>query len=613
MLMVPAKLRSAILIIAAAFLLTACSFSLAADITPPPDYVPPTPAPTLGALYPASLPDTQAGAAIFVEHCVPCHGAKGLGDGPQSMQLPVTVPGIGLPEVARSAPPAGWFKIVTQGNLDRFMPPFVGALSDQQRWDVISYALTLHMTPAEIARGKSLVEAGCHECPARFTDLSEMAALSEDDLVSMIKQGTADVPAFAKDFSEEDAVAASAYLRTLAFAVPAQVAAVSTPAATSGSTQAATGAQMPSPASAGAAAANAAGRITGRLEIPTTGQAVPLTVTLHGFDHSPDQTTGPQEVLTLTTTASPDGSYAFENVAMPANRIFLAEVVYAGIKYRSDFQAAAADSTQLALPPLRLYEASTDISLLRLDQLHITTDFATAGTVQVFEIYAFTNASDKSVVISTDGTTIPFISLPKGAQNPGLQEGQDSAPFVQSDKGVAAVPSDKPYSIIAFFSLPYDKTLEISQPLALDAPSMLLLVPDGMRVDGKQLSPKGLQAFQSKNYQEFAATSLKAGDTLSFSISGRPRTSSATGPDVRQGILIGGGVLGVALIAGGIFLYMRDRKRDAFAPDEADFETSEEVMDAILALDDLHRAGRISDGAYQARRAELKETLRRIA
>ena len=87
----------------------------------------------------------------------PATATKGLGDGPQSMQLPVTVPGIGLPEVARQASPAAWFKMVTQGNLDRFMPPFVGALNDQQRWDVVSYVLTLHTTAAQIAEGKDTV------------------------------------------------------------------------------------------------------------------------------------------------------------------------------------------------------------------------------------------------------------------------------------------------------------------------------------------------------------------------------------------------------------------------------------------------------------------------
>jgi mono/diheme cytochrome c family protein len=602
-----------IVLMLSALLLTACSFSLAADVTPPPDYVSPTPMPTLGALFPVSMPNTQDGAAIFAQNCSPCHGATGLGDGPQSMQLPVTVPGIGLPEVARSASPAAWFKIVTQGNLDRFMPPFAGALTDQQRWDVISYALTLHSTAAQVARGKSLVDANCASCSRQFADFARMAALSENDLVSMIRTGAGDVPAFAKDFSDEDALAAAAYLRTLSFEAAAHVASASTPAVAVGTPQAVpaegTAAAVPS----GSTPSAATGRITGRIEFPSPGAAAPMTVTLHGFDHAADQTTGPQEVLTLSTSAGSDGSYAFENVAMPVNRIFLAEVIYSGIQYRSDFQAAAANSTQLALPTLKLYDATTDISLLSLDQLHITTDFATAGTVQVFEVYAFSNSSNKSVVISTDGTTIPFIKLPTGAQNQGIEQGQNTAPFVPSDKGVAVVPSDKPYSIIAFFNLPYDKMAQIDQPLAIDTPSLLLLVPDGIAVAGKQLTSRGLQPIQSTNYQEFAASGLKAGDTLSFSISGRPRTSSATGLDAHQGILIGGAILGVGLIAAGLYLYIRERRRLKLAPVDADFETADEVMDAILALDDLHRAGRISDDVYKLRRAELKETLRQIA
>jgi hypothetical protein len=34
-------------------------------------------------------------------------------------------------------------------------------------------------------------------------------------------------------------------------------------------------------------------------------------------------------------------------------------------------------------------------------------------------------------------------------------------------------------------------------------------------------------------------------------------------------------------------------------------------MDSIIALDDLHRAGKLSDDAYKARRNELKNTLKR--
>ena len=60
------------------------------------------------------------------------------------------------------------------------------------------------------------------------------------------------------------------------------------------------------------------------------------------------------------------------------------------------------------------------------------------------------------------------------------------------------------------------------------------------------------------------------------------------------------------------FLFLRDRK-SRLQPVQAEYSSSGEVMDAILALDDLHRLARISDEAYQKRRNELKDVLRQLA
>jgi mono/diheme cytochrome c family protein len=608
------KLHRVIIIALSALLLTACNFTLAADITPPPDYIPPTPMPTLGPLYPSNPSNVQNGAAIYKEHCAACHGDKGLGDGPQSMQLGVAIPAFGLPEIARPASPAEWFKVVSQGNLQRFMPPFVGALSEQQRWDVVSYVLTLHTTPDELSQGKSLFEANCADCASKFSSQEKMAALSEADLVRAIKNGDADIPAFGKNFTDDQAFAVAEYLRTLTFAATVPVTptplaeAVSTPSA--GGTS---GAAAGPTSSAEAMPVSGTGTVSGTVEIASGSLPANLSVTLHGYDHGQNQTSGPQETLTLTTTVYSDGSYNFENVEMPENRIFLAEVKYAGIAYRSDFDTATAGATNLALPPVKLYEPSNDINLLRLDQIHIYTDFATAGSAQFLEIYAFSNPSDKAVLISTDGSTIPFIPVPEGAQSTGYEAGQDSAPFINADNGVAVVPSDKPYSIIAFFTLPYDKKLEIKQPFAIDAQSVVLLIPDGMKMEGKQLTDRGIQAIQNNNYHMFSGGSFKAGDKLTFTISGKPKTTSATGIDTRQGLLIGAGALGLMLIVAGVWLFVRDRRRAEGEDEEGEFESADEVMDAILALDDLHRAGKISEPAYQKRRTELKEILKEMA
>ena len=154
-----------------------------------------------------------------------------------------------------------------------------------------------------------------------------------------------------------------------------------------------------------------------------------------------------------------------------------------------------------------------------------------------------------------------------------------------------------------------------AQPLPSLPPrdSVLLLVPEGIKVDGAQLAQEGPQIIQGNNYQEYSAADLKSGETLSFRMSGRPRQNAAAGLDVQQGWLIGGGVLGLLLILGGAFLYIRDRRLQAVEPRAAEFDSSDEVLDAILALDDLHRAGKIPDDAYQRRRLELKEILRQLS
>ena len=90
--------------------------------------------------------------------------------------------------------------------------------------------------------------------------------------------------------------------------------------------------------------------------------------------------------------------------------------------------------------------------------------------------------------------------------------------------------------------------------------------------------------------------------------------------DNRQMLLIGAGAFGLILILAGVWMFMRDRNRDEedeFEEDEEDdedeFESAEDVMDAIIALDDLHRAKKIPDEAFQQRRAELKELLKELA
>ena len=209
--------------------------------------------------------------------------------------------------------------------------------------------------------------------------------------------------------------------------------------------------------------------------------------------------------------------------------------------------------------------------------------------------------------------------LPEGATNVGLELSQDSALLLPTDSGDFAIPpSEKFYSIIAYFNMPYDKSLELTQPFALPVSSALVIVPEGIKVKSDQLTNEGIQQTQQGfNVQTYSASGLNAGSPLDVTLSGTVK--SATAVVDRQTLLIGAGTFGVVLILTGVWMFLRDRGKqgeDEFEVDEEmedEFENAEEVMDAIIALDDLHRAKKIPDEAYRTRREELKERLKELA
>ena len=612
------------IIIALAFLLAACNFTLAEDVTPPPNYVPPTPAATLGPLFPAQAPSTENGALIFAEKCAACHGETGLGDGEQGIQLGVTVPAFGLPEIARPASLAQWYTVVTQGNMERFMPPFA-SLSDQERWDVVAYAMTLHMTEEEIAEGQELFEENCENCSTDFfTDQAKMAELSEVELARIIKQGNDQVPAFGVTLTDDEVWAVAAYLRTLSFdrapvvSAPASTAtpeAVTTDAGTPSAEETPLGPAL-STVEATTVARAGFGTVSGSVE-NKTGEAFPsdLKVILRGYDHGADPSQGPQEVFTQETEVDAKGSFAFENIEIPLNRIFIAELTYDGMDLQSGFAIVREGDTSVSLPPITLYDKTEDTSQLVIDETRIFFEYGT-DSVQVFEVYTFRNPSDEIIVVSlNEKGQIPFMKPPAGASNIGYEPMQDSEAFQQTANGFAIPPSENSYGMIAYGSVPKAREFEFSQEFVLPASTVTVFVPEGITMESSQSTDLGVQAIQDFNFQIYELGSVGAGETLKLNLAGTPKdsTTASAAESSNQNLLIGAGALGVALILAGAWMYLRDRSRaeeEAGEDEENEFENSEDVIDAIIALDDLHRAKKISEEAYQKRRAELKEVLK---
>ena len=619
-----------VILIILAILSSSCNLTLAEDVTPPPGYIPPTPMPTL-ASYPAQAPNVENGAAVYVEKCLPCHGETGLGDGEQGIQLGVTVRAFGLPEIARPASPAQYYSAVTRGNIERFMPPFA-SLNDQQRWDVVAYVLTLHAPPEQIAKGKELFETNCANCSTDFYKNQEkMSALSAVELARLIRNGNDYVPAFGSDMSDDDLWDVAAYLRTLSFDTAPLTQGEPAPAT---STLVASDAGTPStegtPIGTKQAAAEGEatqvirqgfGAISGSVE-NKTGAELPsdLTITLRGFDHGgADPSAGPQEVLTDEGVVNADGTFIFENIELPEGRIFLVDADYSGISLQSEFVIVKNGQAALNLPPIILYELTKDSSTLVIDELNLVIRLKSDTAYEVVALYNFRNAGDSVIVVETaEQQEISFLKFPNGAERLGYEAWQDSAPFISMDNGFALAPNEKPYGILAFSSVAKQAETTLTQEFVLPATAVRIFVPDGMELKGGNITADGPQAdIQGIVYQAYAVNDIKAGDTLTFKLTGAPKapeSANITTTSSNNKLLIGAGGLGLALILAGVWMFWRDRQRaqesDEEDDDEEEFESSEEVLDAILALDDLHRARKISEEAYQKRRGELKEILK---
>lgn len=633
------KLRHLLLLVCITIVLTACTFTLAEDVTPPPGYIPPTPMPTL-VLVPPQTPNVENGKAIYAEKCAACHGVTGMGDGEQGIQLGVTVPAFGLPEIARPATLAEWFTVVTRGRMDRLMPPFA-SLNDQERWNVIAYAMSLHTTEEQVAKGKEIFESACKDCSTDFfKDQNKMSAISEVDLARIVNQGNELVPAFGADLSEDDMWAVAAYLRTLSFdtvpavveapastPTPAAVVATESPAAsTESAPPSAEGTPVATEQAAAAVEPTATllpgfGSISGTI-VNETGKDLPsdLKVTLRGYEHGGDMNAGPQEVFSREGTVNPDGSYSFENVEMPESRIFISEVEVDRIAIQSGFMIVEAGTNSLTLPPLTLFGTTDDLSALVMDEVRLFFDYSNGTDTQLFVVYSFRNTGDKTILVELkDGQEIPFIKNPEGTTGQGYEAMQDSEPFVTIDNGFAIPPSENSYGLIAFTSLPKAETFDIAQPFALPVTNLTVFLPEGTEAETTDLTDEGLQNIQSFNFQVYTALNVPADKTIKFTVSGEPKDTVAETPadttDTNKNLLFGAGALGLAFIVAGAWLYFRDRNRseEEEADEEQDeFESSEDVLDAIVALDDLHRAKKISDEAYQKRRAELKEILKAL-
>ncbi|UYN91760.1 MAG: c-type cytochrome [Anaerolineales bacterium] len=552
-----------------ALLLAACEFSLAGDVTPPPHAVisgaDSTPVPLE---YPPAPADLAAGAAIYAQSCAPCHGASGLGDGSQASMLPVQPAPIGVAERADAASPAAWYQIITQGNLDNFMPPFAGQLDLQQRWDVLAYTLSLSQDPLAAEGGQQLyaLHQQAIEAALPLADIRQMAAYSRNDIIGAIEQA---VPSLAS----AELLALGSYVQAISL-----------------------GSQPLASASGGEAAAT--GALRGRVQDGTDGELPPgLQVTLFGYE-------GQTLVHTQTTEVGLDGDFAFDEVPAAEGRTFFASVDYLGLSYFSEFLSEG--QTEFS-QPITIYETTTDTSQLAVERLTLILEFERPGFVRVVQQYLVSNIGQRAVTPTAEGAPVLFYDLPDGASDLAFSEGVFRERYLPTEQGFgdlrAVLPGLQTYQLLFAYEMPYTRSLDLPLVLNLPVRSVAVLVQDSdVSLNNSDFTEVGEQQIQTVSYRAYVSNeTYSAGDTAELQLRGR----NPQGGVGLQAVLASDGVIvGLAALTLAVGLAWLWLRRVQTSPDE--------VVAQIARLDARYEAGDMAQNQYKRQRAALKAQLRRM-
>jgi high-affinity iron transporter len=159
---------------------------------------------------------------------------SGLGNGPAARGMRPTPPAIGSAATMSGVSPATMYRIVSVGISGTPMTGYAAALTPEQRWNIVSYLVSLRAAPKELAEGEGLYTQRCMQChgalgagdgpfaralsrlPQEIGSFPWQAEHTDEQLAAVVRRGTPGtaMPA-SSDLGTEQVRDVVAYLRTL--------------------------------------------------------------------------------------------------------------------------------------------------------------------------------------------------------------------------------------------------------------------------------------------------------------------------------------------------------------------------------------------------------------
>lgn len=558
------------------------------------------------AQTPTDPPSAREGHAIYQENCAPCHGTQGWGDGPTAAQLSNPPTALADPQIARAAIPNDWFQVTKEGRMALFMPPWKNRLSDAEIWDVVAFALTLHTTQNELARGQTVWGEQCAACHGdqgagdgpeavaknwTLPDFSDPAYASQRSLTDWFQtasQGQGNMPAFADVLSEQDLWNVSAFMRTFSSEPLAPL-------------------TLPS----------GDGVIRGAVSNGTPGgdPITGLTVTLRPFENL-------SALPTQEATVGEDGSFVFEGLPTGADYAYLLSTDYKDVDFTSVPVNFAAGPEQTVM--LNVFEAGAAPGEIRVDLAQWFVDYQD-GALLVGELYRLTHEGDRVYVggeeVAPGKKAVLRFELPADAVQIATDGGAIGDRFILAQDGLVDTKPLPPgqSQLLVRYLLPYSGTrAELAHAVRYPVSRFSVLVSEGPKVSADGLTEAGTQAAGGINFTNYEAANVPANQTIRLQFRDLARVDAATtnvstavlasAPALLFGLagLVAVTILGLLALA----LWRRPQPQLAATvgadPGAIDHTT---MLQVIADLDDSFAAGEIDEDIYRSQRAALKRSL----
>lgn len=596
------------LLIAGALITTLLSVAMAQAPPTPPPYDP------ASVPVPAQPPLAAGGAVIFQQNCAPCHGPQGASDGPTTPELPAPPPHFADPATIGPRSPAEYFHTTKYGRIQNLMPPWGNLLDDEQIWQTVYYAWSLHTDAETVARGLARYEQNCAAChgpsgagdgpdaPAplpRFDDAGAMSLRTQDELDAGWQAAHAEP---GQDWSPDDRQAVLDAIRTFSYVPPWE-----------------------------ATYRPGAGVLSGAVVQGTAGggPVAGLPVTLTAFVNFQ-----PAEAFTTTTDAN--GGFGFADLATDAGVAYVATTSYASVRHNSAIYQFD-PLTPTGVITLPVYETTDSNSALHIGRANWLVDLEPGG-LRVAVVLALSNQSDRTFVgqpvEGVDGLATLEVLVPEGATEIEFEDGVLNGRYQQVGNRIYDVvpiaPGAETRQLFYSYRLPYQGT-EVSfvQGFAYPLADLNLLITElaGMDVEAPALTYVGTETVQGFTFRRWAAQALAgqevavrirglipAGDPDPRAVGGNEPGALVARPATAQiEPLAALSLAGIVLVALAVTLYIPLRRQARLDQRAALSQERASLIQQIAELDDQHAAGQLAADGWAQERARLKRALLAVA